>query len=488
MKAHKFFFTSFAVSFLIIDYAASFDAITDIDQLPLDEFGHLQSNWLLFKDGDCAKKFNELWNEGDNNLRKLSVISGKAANTFWGEDSSECAAVCLDRGVPGSYIKYPIPEKIYLESDSEISARDWLDAFCQESEFGLISYLPNNCIVNWISPSGAKHKISDLLPGERNTFWTYTRLGHEFEVIDSVTGEVQGTFIAEYNSFFPLGDPGTGVQELTSDVDAEVMELFESEFRRSRRVRRSFTELGFNKGRLPDDLWGSIQTYYYNNRDHGVREEYDGHTINWYDVDPFFIGMPWGLKGYWQTRLRALVEKWIGGNITLENTDIYGMRRYEDGARLLSHVDREATHAVSLIVNVAQLNIREPWRVEIYDHADRLHEIEMNPGDIVYYESAKALHGRMKPLQGDFYVNFFTHYRPIGDPEWFLKPNPEGTPLPLINLDGECRITKDGAKECDAPTPLPTLSPTGHVVRSAQDLFDYWKSVAPKKTASHSEL
>ncbi len=34
------------------------------------------------------------------------------------------------------------------------------------------------------------------------------------------------------------------------------------------------------------------------------------------------------------------------------------MRRYHDGARLLSHVDREATHALSLIINVDQVGMR----------------------------------------------------------------------------------------------------------------------------------
>lgn len=59
------------------------------------------------------------------------------------------------------------------------------------------------------------------------------------------------------------------------------------------------------------------------------------------------------------------------------------------GARLLTHVDRQNTHAASLIVNIAQEGIKEPWMVEIYDFADRLHEIEMEEGDIVYYESAR---------------------------------------------------------------------------------------------------
>ena len=55
--------------------------------------------------------------------------------------------------------------------------------------------------------------------------------------------------------------------------------------------------------------------------------------------------------------------------------------------------------------------MKEPWRLEILDFADRMHEVEMAPGDIVYYESARCLHGRMRPLNGTGYVNLFAHYR-----------------------------------------------------------------------------
>ena len=65
---------------------------------------------------------------------------------------------------------------------------------------------------------------------------------------------------------------------------------------------------------------------------------------------------------------------------------------------------------------------------------DRLHEVEMNEGDIVYYESARCLHGRMQPLKGGFYVNMFSHYRPVGDPQWFTRENPEGTPQHLLEV------------------------------------------------------
>lgn len=114
--------------------------------------------------------------------------------------------------------------------------------------------------------------------------------------------------------------------------------------------------------------------------------------------------------------------------------------------------------------------------VEIYDFADRLHEIEMDPGDIVYYESARCLHGRMRPLDGAFYVNLFAHYRPKGDPQWFLKRNPPGTPDQLIDI-GTC-TTNGTAASCDGGV-VPHLSPSLETLHGPRDLFSYWQKVAP---------
>lgn len=86
--------------------------------------------------------------------------------------------------------------------------------------------------------------------------------------------------------------------------------------------------------------------------------------------------------------------------------------------------------------------------MEIFDFEDRLHEVEMNEGDIVYYESARCLHGRMRPLDGAFYVNLFAHYRPIGDRAWFMKSNPDGTPTPVGDL-GNCSVTVIAANDDD---------------------------------------
>jgi|MDSY01.2.fsa_nt_gb hypothetical protein len=58
-------------------------------------------------------------------------------------------------------------------------------------------------------------------------------------------------------------------------------------------------------------------------------------------------------------------------------------------------------------------------------------QVSMDPGDIVYYESAKCLHARMQPLSRGSYANLFVHYRPDGDPGWFRKDNPPHGPAPV---------------------------------------------------------
>jgi hypothetical protein len=47
---------------------------------------------------------------------------------------------------------------------------------------------------------------------------------------------------------------------------SQVKQTLRMEWDRAHRIQRTFTEFGFNKGKLPNDLWASISSYYYNNR------------------------------------------------------------------------------------------------------------------------------------------------------------------------------------------------------------------------------
>lgn len=59
----------------------------------------------------------------------------------------------------------------------------------------------------------------------------------------------------------------------------------------------------------------------------------------------------------------------------------------------------------SAIVMISQ-EVDEDWPLEVYDRQGIAHNITMQPGDVVLYESHSLLHGRPFPLRGDYYVRF----------------------------------------------------------------------------------
>ena len=452
-------------------------ALGSLDDLKFDGNNRLTQHYLVFRGGDgrCRNNVVEATKRAQPEYRVVGEASGSLAALLFAEadtaSSGNCSVMCINRGSMRDFVQHVIPEKRHDGKDVT-TLQQFISERCQRAEFGFINWTPHNLVIYWINTDGERVKVGDLLQKEVNTQWQTTILGHKFEVVDETGPEeiIIRSFTVEYDAFNVLGDAGSRVID-RHNVTREVQETLAMEWHRHNRVTRSFTEVGFNKGRMPDDLWNSMSSYYYNNRFSKVREEWDskGLYVNWWDVNAYMIGMPWGLKTYWQSRLKLLVEAWSGTE--LELTDIYGMRRYEDGARLLTHVDREATHAASLIINVAQGDIREPWPVEIYDHANRLHEVIMQEGDIVYYESAKCLHGRMKPLRGSHYVNLFAHYRPVGDPQWFIRSNPEGTPPPLVDIAGREADLPFLSKSTDVPNTL--LGP--------DSLMQHWRGVEPSE-------
>jgi prolyl 4-hydroxylase len=42
----------------------------------------------------------------------------------------------------------------------------------------------------------------------------------------------------------------------------------------------------------------------------------------------------------------------------------------------------------------------------------------MEPGDMVFYESATCVHGRPTPLKGKYFANAFIHYKPEDPTIW----------------------------------------------------------------------
>ncbi|KAL7549137.1 hypothetical protein ACHAWF_012406 [Thalassiosira exigua] len=471
--------------------------LSDLSGLPYDENGHLATHVVAFPaSGPCADLIEQELASVHLYGHVPFAVEGEAAEALFGDqleglgdvaDVKKCPAVCLDRGVDASLAAYPLPQKYYSPEENE--DHDTFNNFiaslsCGRVEYGFINYTERTLNLFWVNQDGEKKYLYPLERLEKNTRFIHTFVGHRFMCDDPETGENLLDITVENNGVVGINNHHN--RHRHRDIRREVERTMDGEWSKHLQVKRTFSPLGFDKGRLPNDVFGSMRAFWYNNRDppHRLAEEWEGKGlyVNFWESDCDFIQIPWDLKHVWQGRLKDVVQAWVGEEI--EQTDMYGVRQYEAGARLLTHVDRITTHAVSLIVNIAQGGLDRPWTVEVYDHANRLHEVVMAPGDLVYYESAKALHGRNTPLAGGFYANIFTHYRPIGDPNWYQKDNPGGTPEPLIDV-GECAIVggaeeySAGAVKCENPAIGPHLSPKMFTARSGGDLYQWWLNVGP---------
>jgi prolyl 4-hydroxylase len=114
--------------------------------------------------------------------------------------------------------------------------------------------------------------------------------------------------------------------------------------------------------------------------------------------------------------VKDVLEGWAGTPI--EHTQSYGVRSYQRGAVLRRHVDRIATHALSVIINVGQSGMEQRWPLQIQDHGGAWRETYLQPGEMLMYESAKLQHERSYPLNGTSYANLFINYRPS---DWIHK-------------------------------------------------------------------
>ena len=180
------------------------------------------------------------------------------------------------------------------------------------------------------------------------------------------------------------------------------------------------TTHGFEIIKCPQPAWGIIaELYSLLRKTAGVEEQFEG-------IDEFIGGdqtpdlftlqqVP-TIREIIHTQLKSWHEEWCKN--PLIPTYIYGIRSYKKGATLAQHTDRIETHHISSIIIVdKQLKGEKDWPLDIQAHDGTWHKIYANPGDMILYESAVCKHGRDEVFQGEWYRNFYVHYR-LADWKW----------------------------------------------------------------------
>lgn len=102
-------------------------------------------------------------------------------------------------------------------------------------------------------------------------------------------------------------------------------------------------------------------------------------------------------------------------NTKLIPSVMYGVRKYHKGAILDMHFDKYITHHVgSIMVIDKDLDNQEDWPLHIINNQGIEDKVYLNVGDIIFYESARLLHGRPNPLLGNYYSIVMTHLSIVG--------------------------------------------------------------------------
>eukprot|EP00602_Paraphysomonas_sp_CaronLab_P012036 CAMPEP_0185038384 /NCGR_PEP_ID=MMETSP1103-20130426/33940_1 /TAXON_ID=36769 /ORGANISM="Paraphysomonas bandaiensis, Strain Caron Lab Isolate" /LENGTH=364 /DNA_ID=CAMNT_0027576785 /DNA_START=81 /DNA_END=1175 /DNA_ORIENTATION=+ len=305
----------------------------------------------------------------------------------------------------------------------------------------------------------------------------HVEIGHVFDVYSDL-GKWLGNYTFTHDTvvvvggYSTIGDPVSPVEPTSVPSVQNIHETLVDEYRTVRNVVRWFTETGFSKIQLPQALWSSIDSYYFNNRNRTVVEQWEGGSMfNWWEARSHLVEIPFSLRELWTSEVQALVSDWINNDFPLEGTSLYGIRLYENNSRLLMHGDTMATHALSVIINVDQQDLLEPWPLQIVDHSGMVHEVDLQPGELLFYESAKCLHGRMKPLRGRLHAGLFIHYRPIGDPMWYTRDYLSPRKMSADNSNGDESVARSDMVCLEA-----TCETDETYLKCADDVFSLWKS------------
>jgi len=182
----------------------------------------------------------------------------------------------------------------------------------------------------------------------------------------------------------------------------------------------NYTENGFKKIKCPEKTFKLVKDFWEKNKNTRKKENWftgNTYTNHWKAPTHMVSVEDTSLRGggsrlkqqIWDAA-RDTIQEWTGEELT--QCSLYGVRVYEEGAVLATHVDRLPLVS-SAIINVDQ-DVDEPWPLEVIGHDGKAYNVTMEPGDMVLYESHSVLHGRPFPLKGRFFANLFVHFEPTG--------------------------------------------------------------------------
>tara|TARA_R110000782_G_scaffold55710_5_gene117191 strand:- start:588 stop:1814 length:1227 start_codon:yes stop_codon:yes gene_type:complete len=191
-----------------------------------------------------------------------------------------------------------------------------------------------------------------------------------------------------------------------------------------------FTKNGFEVIKCPQPTWNIIKDAYEILKDKVTPENFPGkeNVIQGGGSELLSFDNVPSIRTLIHEQLLPVHRNWIANEMhdamkdpLIEPSFVYGIRSYNRGATLSSHVDRVETHHISSIIIVDKdlacgcqnKPEADDWPLDVQGHDGEWYKIYAEPGDMIMYESAVCEHARFEPFGGTFFRNFYVHYKLI---------------------------------------------------------------------------
>ena len=152
--------------------------LKSLSELPLDENGRLQDNWLRYLDNPlCKNMAKQAWEQVEPAHRRVASMTSELALIYFPDEDPKtighCSGIVLYKGMRNDYVQHVLPkDKVIISPDSTPTAFvEFLVDRCK-AEVGWVSHSDRKMTIYWIDPSTGNRVLNgELVYGEKHTVW-----------------------------------------------------------------------------------------------------------------------------------------------------------------------------------------------------------------------------------------------------------------------------------------------------------------------------
>lgn len=164
------------------------------------------------------------------------------------------------------------------------------------------------------------------------------------------------------------------------------------------------TKKGFQVLDVPAAVYSILTEFY--NRSKLIEENYPGKEHYSKEISYLQdINQHIDKVNFVKEALLDIHQEWCGRSI--KPAVVYGIRSYSANSVFKAHFDRQDTHHVASSITLGK---DAPWNLNIQDHDGQWWGVDVEPGQMIMFESGCCMHGRLDEYQGTYFDNIYAHY------------------------------------------------------------------------------